>query len=831
MTIKIYNNSNRSLYPVFETGPGPVDQWMQAFFQLSATQTEDACHAFPRAFAYRLYVDPEGAGIPPNGSVTITLPLFTQLVPTIDPTQHDQFIDWWQGGRVYLFTSPYVQGDACPPPTLTQDRLADQSHPITATANPPACVGCTQPLEIYKSCVGDACGSPSLPVNDPSQIVEYSLGAIPTTNLPPPQPKYYLQTNNVDFDISYVNFAFLPGLVESFIDPPDEASIRGASNYPGYYGSPKAISTVQRDIAKFLGLTGSSPYEGWPQFVSPPTDVEACLLPPQNTDLIKVPAPLQVFASMECVACNTPESRDKFVLPSGIYTAPPCPPTKVAVGDQDYDLLAGECLWEPIGTLVDLWQGCTANTTDQSPTCTDIRTVYDLFLNNYASYTAHYADLVDGRHPCNQDVDPIPMNLSTLLGHVYGWTPFNDGCPAQWNTLEGGHAEFPQFPPNPDYPNQKRTFDRLNKGEQLPLDDAHPLFNPYVQLVHDASYMDATNVYSYSVDDALGNFQGEGTGLIIAMGGTRGLPNPNAATSPVYFGFGGGELDPVHFTNYSVCNESLNHQIDYRFDSVLNIWNSNTKDIENCPIALGDNLFNRYALTILKGPPYPPARLDSNNHPTIFACGVPSLTPRPDCYNYVDPKTGKAVQFIDCSANAPSSDGASWCNDITVHTDTDYNLKQQNYVTAGAPREPDPNGPDYSKDFVMILGDSKSQNRPRWKDFAVCQDANFTPIPTPTSGVPDTPRVIVDTIANGVSPANPCTITVRDASDRRYQVVVREAVPWTQANVDSVVDCTNVSDPGWCKGIHVDSNVDPNPLFNRFQLLAPPPDALGKRPR
>lgn len=46
MTVQIYNNSPDSIYPVFETGPGPDDQWMQAFFQLTATLVDDtSCYS------------------------------------------------------------------------------------------------------------------------------------------------------------------------------------------------------------------------------------------------------------------------------------------------------------------------------------------------------------------------------------------------------------------------------------------------------------------------------------------------------------------------------------------------------------------------------------------------------------------------------------------------------------------------------------------------------------------------------------------------------------------------------------------------------------------
>ena len=55
-------------------------------------------------------------------------------------------------------------------------------------------------------------------------------------------------------------------------------------------------------------------------------------------------------------------------------------------------------------------------------------------------------------------------------------------------------------------------------------------------LAHDKSYMGGTNLYAYSLDDESGNFQGQGTALIIATSETKGLPNPNAATSPVYLG-------------------------------------------------------------------------------------------------------------------------------------------------------------------------------------------------------------------------------------------------------------------------------------------------------
>src|SRR5262249_7685445 len=51
-------------------------------------------------------------------------------------------------------------------------------------------------------------------------------------------------------------------------------------------------------------------------------------------------------------------------------------------------------------------------------------------------------------------------------------------------------------------------------------------------------------VYAYSVDDAVGNMQTTGEGLIIAIGGSDGLPNPKPATSPIHMPFGWAATDP-----------------------------------------------------------------------------------------------------------------------------------------------------------------------------------------------------------------------------------------------------------------------------------------------
>ncbi|HET6374488.1 MAG TPA: hypothetical protein VFF88_00420, partial [Methylocella sp.] len=116
MTIQIFNNSDSfSIYPVINMGQGPKDEWLQAWFKVPESKFADC--PFPRTpNNYRLFLNPRGAGIPPRKSLTVTLPLATQLVKSIDPKKPGQFADWWPGGEILIFDSPKGKG---PPAALT----------------------------------------------------------------------------------------------------------------------------------------------------------------------------------------------------------------------------------------------------------------------------------------------------------------------------------------------------------------------------------------------------------------------------------------------------------------------------------------------------------------------------------------------------------------------------------------------------------------------------------------------------------------------------------------------------------------------------------------
>ena len=90
LTLKIINNTTSyNIYPVVTAGAkdvtptpeNPASQWMQACFR--ATFNTLATQRYPRDGGYRFYVNCCATGengIPPGGSVIITLPFYSPLV-------------------------------------------------------------------------------------------------------------------------------------------------------------------------------------------------------------------------------------------------------------------------------------------------------------------------------------------------------------------------------------------------------------------------------------------------------------------------------------------------------------------------------------------------------------------------------------------------------------------------------------------------------------------------------------------------------------------------------------------------------------------------------
>ena len=81
--------------------------WLQAQFNVGDVTTQ----IFNTTLLYRIFVN-RNAGVPPNGSVTLTIPFYTQILPATPANLgrvDDQFIDWWNAMRVYVFDGKDVR--------------------------------------------------------------------------------------------------------------------------------------------------------------------------------------------------------------------------------------------------------------------------------------------------------------------------------------------------------------------------------------------------------------------------------------------------------------------------------------------------------------------------------------------------------------------------------------------------------------------------------------------------------------------------------------------------------------------------------------------------
>src|SRR5271170_3417141 len=133
LTIKIFNDDlHHTIYPTYSTGHHlPTDIWMQAIFKLP--QELNNTVTYQNLLTYRMWVNPS-TGIPPGGSAILTIPLYTQLVATPDPTLPDQYIDWWNGDNVWMFYGDY---DSSTPPTALTYELARTSQKAILPQNLP----------------------------------------------------------------------------------------------------------------------------------------------------------------------------------------------------------------------------------------------------------------------------------------------------------------------------------------------------------------------------------------------------------------------------------------------------------------------------------------------------------------------------------------------------------------------------------------------------------------------------------------------------------------------------------------------------------------------
>ena len=419
-TITFHNNSpDHTLYPVLQapimSGADVRDLWLQAQFQVSDVKKQ----IFNTTLLYRIFVN-RAAGVPPNSSVTLTIPFYTQLQQA-DATNlgmvNDQFIDWWNAMRVFVFDDKDAADAAF---NYSVDRSGQVIPPVLVTpfagAALPSCASSTttcETLDIYAYVNG-------FPISVPAQLIEYTFAA---AQGPPLNPVLSIDLDTVNFNISAVDQVYLP------------AAIGASGNTTArntYLGSTQAIAPFRDALTAFTG-NGSL----WPYYVP-------AYFSPQNPTipLQTPPAGGQPYPQPQIPSTDT-------VYAESFRDPPPAPPVLSS------DTLTGiGVLGTAAQATLDLWNKCTSPAPVQSPTCTQIAQINGFFQKNYQQCFPGKAP------PATRD----------LLQIVYGWVQF-PGCTTPLAQVAGYDAAI-------------GTYCDLQYNFFDPTVLAADVFNPYVKLIH-----------------------------------------------------------------------------------------------------------------------------------------------------------------------------------------------------------------------------------------------------------------------------------------------------------------------------------------------------------
>src|SRR5262245_33712783 len=207
--IRIRNNTPGPIYVLIQSPTrlralGASDLWMQAQFKVDDWVDWKTKRMFTTTRLYRAYfevgkksgkvgADQEpSTGIAPNQSVEITVPFYTQLkkvskedVGTVD----DQFIDWWNAVRIYLFDTEAAYHSAKVTNNLEKVPGGGLPQPTVSTIPGPAAAGPTCTSSDGKVCnVLLRESAINTPFNIPFELQEYTFASAegPPTHLKKP---------------------------------------------------------------------------------------------------------------------------------------------------------------------------------------------------------------------------------------------------------------------------------------------------------------------------------------------------------------------------------------------------------------------------------------------------------------------------------------------------------------------------------------------------------------------------------------------------------------------------------------------------------------------
>jgi hypothetical protein len=611
--IRIFNNTEKTIYVVLQgviqltdavgvlcTKTSPTtggDVWLQAAFG-------DYSKCWAVTHDYYVYVNPT-TGIKKGEFASFSVPWWSKRVPSA--SNPDLYIDWWRGGRVYIFDDHNALNDSYS--NFTSKDLvtfADKSPIVSCTAaTGNACL--SGELKIYEVTAG---GKQNIAKHSPFQLNEFTFADVHPIDSSPDSAKFL--DFNQGYNVSNVDQTYLPIAIEPVREPADI----------GWIGSISKVADFRTILERFTG-TPEDPTANWPIYNNP--KVPATNKPMYPDAGVRVPSTFELL-NFYMNPSTFPDGVTKEIIPA-------TPPKLV----QD---------------IMNQWTACTAEKPVGCPDSAIYKEENTVFTKSYQDYlTACVGKIPPYLMPVNGTKLP---SLVAFLRFVYGWVPFNINC-AQ-----------------PDLP----TADMPPAGSRAPIDyinlqynyqtrSAAPKhwFNPYVRFIHaDPPVGLAATAYAFSIDDQASFVSNSGGslpgGLIIAVGGPKGLPNTDPLPPPLppvykYFSFtvglGGAKTDTTRWKSYALCGmEAVPFRLEENDAYNLGVDPAVTKIPPKCTITLTDSKNNEYQLKILEATGVPPGPI------WPFFC---SPTPSKGCTGFDD-------KVVSC----PGGDANTWCKAINETT-------------------------------------------------------------------------------------------------------------------------------------------------------------------
>jgi hypothetical protein len=542
-TIVIYNNSTSVLYPEISKGItsaviGPGDEWLHAEF---ATYFPNNMYPrFPTSYVYRAVInitkDGKAIGLLRGDNVTITVPFFSQLKEVNKGDigrESDQFIDWFNANRLYLFegvnafnaadiTDGVYPVSVCPPPATPKNHFCYHTPTVITPPRRAAMPTCKASTTASSCTVTIKSYLIEPPTNIPFQLQEYTFLSAEKNKT---TGKAYFADglhgekpgNWMNYNVSSLDSVYLPVAMGTL----------GNSAVP-YVGSTQTIDAFHKELGDFAKDGSNWPtfrpvyFSAWTNTELPPQTAGAlCSFKAYNQTvgyaLPKLPGAAVMLTESYAGSANPPITNPP-VPP--ILTSNP-PPTVFAKYYPDAKTSTATCLSTGVapfsapdlGTtgqgIVNLWDNCITKMAGGAE-CIDIRKVYNFFLTNYIN-------------TCGTSNTP---DLPSAMRDIYGFVPITYPLSGSAKCTGGNLKDT--LGASVSYPKLVETYCSLQYN-YLTGAAGEEIFNPYTQLIHKTL---ASTAYAFSIDDGVSFKHAEGTGVVFAVGGPEGLPNTQGAPLP-----------------------------------------------------------------------------------------------------------------------------------------------------------------------------------------------------------------------------------------------------------------------------------------------------------